>query len=529
MRDLRSVLRAVDSCALPMRCPPRHLLGILCQAVSRSARFEQTERASGPIPLLFSPSQVCGAAAANVDQSEDLQAVLRRMRDGIERAPGAAESAFHSSDVRRQGFVQGKELLSVLSKAPGAGSADLRFILAHFNYRDVEREGRVTLAEYKQAVGAVTPRIVQGPTGGLSGKWRRVPDAVHPRGMLIVEGATAFDFFDNATLHQIIDILRENKLIDTAPHRIAILDLEFGYSDGASLDMTQQSRIFHAFTCAAAPLKELGGFVLASAKGPSNRYMKLALEAFATAGVPMIGFGSFQTVYSSNELHMRTAAPGGAGAAPAALQVQHGYGPMPAALRVQGCVSTPATMNQTAASPHFDPRSAISAKAPPPDPATARAQGMIYIDPLFSAIIIYSTPKHFRHGCPAVSVVRQQLATALINLTPSTDIEVRSPWAVCCVYACQRCKQKDAVSPPLNQREQSKPPRLTLPDPPRRLLAFVSFAGRHYCCWRGLKHGGGDSQHCRQPQQSALAYRRALGNRWYERPPANYVARAGRI
>lgn len=109
---------------------------------------------------------MCGAAASNVAASSDLLAILRKMRDAAQRSPASVEAAFNAADVRGTGAVAGRELLSFLSRLPNAQPVDVRFLLAHLNFRDVARNGQVSLAEYKQAVGAVTPRITQGGAGG---------------------------------------------------------------------------------------------------------------------------------------------------------------------------------------------------------------------------------------------------------------------------------------------------------------------------------------------------------------------------
>ena len=112
--------------------------------------------------------QAAGKDAQATEQASPLAALLRRLRDHMERNRGAVEREFAAADQAgtRSGFLQGAQLLQFCSRAlPGASRADVRLLLAHVNAWDVHRSGRVTLAEFRRSVGAAKPRIARLPGG----------------------------------------------------------------------------------------------------------------------------------------------------------------------------------------------------------------------------------------------------------------------------------------------------------------------------------------------------------------------------
>ena len=123
---------------------------------------DQREMAYQPFVTFLKNTQTAGAAAERPETSIELGAVLRKMREGMQRNPGGAERVFAAQDTTRRKYLEGQPMLRFVRDAvPGTQQEDVCYLLAYLHARDVERNGQVTLAEFKHAVGAVNPRIQQ--------------------------------------------------------------------------------------------------------------------------------------------------------------------------------------------------------------------------------------------------------------------------------------------------------------------------------------------------------------------------------
>lgn len=89
--------------------------------------------------------------------------VLCRTRDAAQQSSHAVESAFAAlADPNgTPPALEGAELLAFLESLPGAQPGDARLLHAYLHLRDTARNGQVSLAEFRRAIGAVLPRISQ--------------------------------------------------------------------------------------------------------------------------------------------------------------------------------------------------------------------------------------------------------------------------------------------------------------------------------------------------------------------------------